>query len=304
LSNKLADDLQSENCKGKTISLKLKKSTFEISLRSLTLSYYTSDSSVILETAKLLLDNELSVTKPEDAIYRLIGVKVSNFLDNQESKTMKGQLTLSGIFRALETDYNNSNTNNDNNLTENIESLAEFSNINNEVETYECSVCLKTFSHKYLLECHENDCIDKAFNISAMDDSSSIETLKTNNSSLLQNSNDNNSIVSLEDEKNDKANNSNVKCPICSMHIIGKNNEDLNSHIDICLNKSMCLELTQVPVKSYSPPSSCLNNKNTTLINKNKKRTHSQTKLINTKHVKDNLNSSQKSIEFFFRYPK
>lgn len=77
--------LKRANSKGKTITLKLKNSNFEVQTRSHTLTEVTSDLDVIMETVVSLLQQSV----PIDPI-RLLGITVSNF-DMEEREV---QLTL------------------------------------------------------------------------------------------------------------------------------------------------------------------------------------------------------------------
>jgi DNA polymerase kappa len=308
LSDRLDSDLKSENKTCKTVTLKLKRVSFDVSLKSQTIPYYTNDSETIYNVGKSLLETELSITSPNEAKYRLIGLKVSNLKDdnNDDVKETKGQLTLSQIFKALNTTGNtNTECNNNSNVNtsdysseSNYESMDLIKNLN-ESDLYECSICSQTFDHKFLLECHENECIDEAFNISANDD--------FNENSSQQTRDESNSSIHLDLQKsNESSEPLSSKCPICSKNLVFKDNVDLNRHIDICLNKDTYLELTQVPSSS-----SCSSSAYSTPDNKSKKRVKSNTKANKNKSQKlivkkesNDSKSSQKTIDFFFRSPK
>jgi len=80
ISEEVSRRLKNSKVAGKTLTLKIKYSDFTLQTRSKTLSYYISDKSVILETAKGLLYQE----KPRDSV-RLLGVSMSN-LNTEENK--------------------------------------------------------------------------------------------------------------------------------------------------------------------------------------------------------------------------
>ena len=62
LSEKLAEDLASEGLKGKTITLKLKETNFEVRTRNITLTRHISSREDILHEALKLLRSELPIT--------------------------------------------------------------------------------------------------------------------------------------------------------------------------------------------------------------------------------------------------
>lgn len=79
IAEELGRRLKKSNIAGKTITLKIKYSDFTLQTRSKTLSYFISDKSLILETAKQLLYQE----KMENSV-RLLGISLANL--NTEKK--------------------------------------------------------------------------------------------------------------------------------------------------------------------------------------------------------------------------
>ncbi|XP_054168616.1 DNA polymerase kappa-like [Oppia nitens] len=313
LSEDLASDLIKRNQSCKTITIKLKKITFEVTLKSHTLPYYTCDSETILNVAKNLLETELSNTSANCRKYRLIGLKVSNLKSDDCDKRSTSQMTLSQIFKALKSNKNtetkviNSNeTTGDNELTfndingdnEDIYTNGLDNDLNCISNVFECSVCFQEFHDKENLEMHENDCIDKILNI----------TIDKSNVSETQNDekddkNDNNDVEELWPTLNIDNNDSNKSylCPICANQLSFKDNVELNAHIDVCLNKNMCLELTKVPTRASTSNSTPKPVKTT-------KRMHSSDTKLNTKNSRNSESNNkkveskklQKTIDYFF----
>ena len=62
LSEKLAEDLASEGLKGKTVTLKLKETNFEVRTRNVTLTRHISSPEDVLHEALKLLRAELPIT--------------------------------------------------------------------------------------------------------------------------------------------------------------------------------------------------------------------------------------------------
>lgn len=79
--------LHKQNLSGKSITLKIKYSDFTQQTRSITLPYFVSHKSILLENARVLLFQE----KLRDSV-RLIGVSVSNLNDKEHKKLVGVQL--------------------------------------------------------------------------------------------------------------------------------------------------------------------------------------------------------------------
>ncbi|XP_047946395.1 DNA polymerase kappa isoform X2 [Salvia hispanica] len=95
LSENLSSDLKKEGIRGRTLTLKLKTSSFEVRTRAVTLSYNTCSSEDILKQAKKLLKAELPVS------LRLMGLRMSNFGEGREGVAADPkQKTLSNFLGA------------------------------------------------------------------------------------------------------------------------------------------------------------------------------------------------------------
>lgn len=87
ISEDLEQRLQRHKISGKTITLKIKYSDFTQQTRSVTLPYFVSHKSILLDHAKELLYQE----KLRDSV-RLIGLSVSNLNDKEKKKAIAIQL--------------------------------------------------------------------------------------------------------------------------------------------------------------------------------------------------------------------
>ena len=83
IAQELENRLKKSKISGKTVTLKIKYSDFTLQTRSKTLSYFISDKSLILETAKQLLYQE----KMENSV-RLLGISLAN-LNTEKRKERK-----------------------------------------------------------------------------------------------------------------------------------------------------------------------------------------------------------------------
>lgn len=84
IAEELEKRLKKSKVAGKTVTLKIKYSDFTLQTRSKTLSYFISDKSLILETAKQLLYQE----KMENSV-RLLGISLANLNTEKKEKPKK-----------------------------------------------------------------------------------------------------------------------------------------------------------------------------------------------------------------------
>ncbi|XP_063151603.1 DNA polymerase kappa isoform X2 [Candoia aspera] len=86
LCGDLAQDLKKEGLKARTVTLKLKNVNFEVKTRANTVLSAVSTEEEIFAIAKDLLNAEMESVAPEPLHLRLMGVKVSGFLTEEEKK--------------------------------------------------------------------------------------------------------------------------------------------------------------------------------------------------------------------------
>ncbi|NXY10977.1 POLK polymerase, partial [Pteruthius melanotis] len=93
LCRDLAQELQKEGLKGKTVTLKLKNVNFEVKTRASTVLFSVSTEEEIFAVAKDLLGTEIDSVAPHPLRIRLMGVRVSGFLTEEEKKYQQKSIT-------------------------------------------------------------------------------------------------------------------------------------------------------------------------------------------------------------------
>ncbi|NXG87869.1 POLK polymerase, partial [Stercorarius parasiticus] len=93
LCRDLAQELQKEGLKGKTVTLKLKNVNFEVKTRASTVLSSVSTEEEIFAVAKDLLGTEIDSVAPHSLRIRLMGVRVSGFLSEEEKKYQQKSIT-------------------------------------------------------------------------------------------------------------------------------------------------------------------------------------------------------------------
>ncbi|NXR48723.1 POLK polymerase, partial [Hippolais icterina] len=224
LCRDLAQDLQKKGLKGKTVTLKLKNVNFEIKTRALTVLSAVSTEEEIFTVAKDLLGTEIDSVAPHPLRIRLMGVRVSGFLTEEEKKYQQKSITSflkSGKeigFPRLQTEKSN---------------------------------------QEYFTKSSEAPHRGSFFDQKRAARQLNSENISPNESRGKQLSHDDKSSANFveETEKVTDLQNSDLckvfTCPVCFEKQSSNNLEELNRHIDECLN-GMCLKDTVEISKSDS----------------------------------------------------
>lgn len=103
LCEDLAEDLKKEELKGKTVTVKLKNVNFEVKTRAVTLQYAVASADEIFAIAKDLLKTEIEYVSPQLLRLRLMGVRVSTFVNAEDKKAL--QKSIAGFFQLGKKNY-------------------------------------------------------------------------------------------------------------------------------------------------------------------------------------------------------
>ncbi|CAJ1068895.1 DNA polymerase kappa [Xyrichtys novacula] len=89
LCEDLAADMKKEDLKGKTVTLKLKNVNFEVKTRATTMPYAVATVDEIFAVAKDLLKTEIDNESPQPLRLRLMGVRISAFVNADDKKPLQ-----------------------------------------------------------------------------------------------------------------------------------------------------------------------------------------------------------------------
>ncbi|KAM4879011.1 DNA polymerase kappa isoform 2-T8 [Sylvia borin] len=217
LCRDLAQDLQKEGLKGKTVTLKLKNVNFEVKTRASTVLSSVSTEEEIFAVAKDLLGTEIDSVAPQPLRIRLMGVRVSGFLTEEEKKYQQ-------------------------------KSITSFLKSGKEVGVLRLQTSEK-FNQGYFTKNSEAPHRGSFFDQKRAARQLSSENISPNKSRGKQLIHDDKSSANFVEETKEVRDlqNSNVckvfTCPVCFEKQSSNNLEEFNRHIDECLN-GICLKET------------------------------------------------------------
>ncbi|XP_006124330.1 DNA polymerase kappa isoform X1 [Pelodiscus sinensis] len=209
LCRDLAQDLQKEGLKGKTVTLKLKNVSFEVKTRASTVLAAVSTEEEIFVLAKDMLRTEIDGVAPLPLRLRLMGVRVSGFL-NEEEKKYQQRSIINFLKPGKQTD------------TALLQSGKS--------------------SHEHFTKASETTHRESFFDKKRAARQESNQELLINKPANKQNLHDIKSLINPVEETNDTIGSKNLNecqsltCPVCFEEQRSSNLEALNRHIDKCLN--------------------------------------------------------------------
>uniref|UniRef100_U3K648 DNA polymerase kappa n=1 Tax=Ficedula albicollis TaxID=59894 RepID=U3K648_FICAL len=224
LCRDLAQELQKEGLKGKTVTLKLKNVNFEVKTRASTVLSSVATEEEIFTVAKDLLGSEIDSVAPHPLRIRLMGVRVSGFLTEEEKKYQQKSITSF------------------------LKSGKEIGSLRLQPEKSNQEYFTKNSQAP-----HRGSFFDQKRAARQLN-RENISPNKSRGKQLFHDDNSSEDFVE-ETKKVTDLQNSNVckifTCPVCFEKQSSNNLEELNRHIDECLNR-MCVKDTVEISKNYS----------------------------------------------------
>ncbi|NXY74924.1 POLK polymerase, partial [Glareola pratincola] len=219
LCRDLAQELQKEGLKGKTVTLKLKNVNFEVKTRASTVLSSVSTEEEIFAVAKDLLGTEIDSVAPHPLRIRLMGVRVSGFLSEEEKKYQQKSITSflkSGKeigFLRLQPEKSNKEY-----FTKNSEASPRGS-------FFDKKRAARQLNSENL---SPNETVGKQFFHDRKSSSNFVEETKE--------------VTDLQNSYLCKT----FTCPVCFEEQSSNNLEELNRHIDECLNGSVVKDAVEI----------------------------------------------------------
>ncbi|OXB80909.1 UNVERIFIED_CONTAM: hypothetical protein H355_016926 [Colinus virginianus] len=225
LCRELAQDLQKEGLKGKTVTLKLKNVNFEVKTRASTVLSSVSAEDEIFAVAKMLLGAEIDSVAPHPLRIRLMGVRVSGFLSEEEKKYQQKSITSflkSG--KEIEFPRLHLGKSNQENVTKSSEasSKGSFFDKKRAARQLDCNNLLP------------NESVGKQHFHGIKSSANFVE--EANKVSDLQKSN----VCEI------------FTCPVCFEEQSSSNLEEINRHIDECLAGTLVKDTVEIPENDVS----------------------------------------------------
>ncbi|XP_054983047.1 DNA polymerase kappa isoform X2 [Sorex araneus] len=221
LCGELAQDLQKEGLKGRTVTIKLKNVNFEVKTRASTISSVVSTSEEIFAIAKELLRTEIDADFPHPLRLRLMGVRVSGFPSEEDKKHQ--QRSIIGFLQT------------GNQALPSTGCILEKTNKEKFLKPPEMSPKKSFFDKKRSeRECGHQDTFkcDNTVDKQCLQTSQSFQVLKKKSENL---------------ETSDNSDNCQLfTCPICFKEQRGCSLEAFNKHVDACLDGSSISENSEI----------------------------------------------------------
>ncbi|NXC41037.1 POLK polymerase, partial [Penelope pileata] len=219
LCRDLAQELLKEGLKGKTVTLKLKNVNFEVKTRASTVLSSVSTEDEIFAVAKELLGTEIDSVAPHPLRIRLMGVRVSGFLSEEEKKYQQKSIT-SFLKSGKEIGFPRlqSGKSNQENITENSEASSRGSFFDKKRAARQLN-CDNLFLNDSVGKQHFNGVKSSA---NFVEETSKVTDLQKSNVCKI------------------------FTCPVCFEEQSSSNLEELNRHIDECLAGSLIKDTVEL----------------------------------------------------------
>ncbi|XP_009898171.2 DNA polymerase kappa [Dryobates pubescens] len=220
LCRDLAEELQKEGLKGKTVTLKLKNVNFEVKTRASTMLSSVSTKEEIFAVAKELLATEIDSSAPHPLRIRLMGVRVSGFLSEDEKKYQQKSIT---SFLKSEKEIGHPGKSKQEFFTKNTEASSRGSFFDKKraarQQNSESLAPNQTVGKQLFHDRKSANLVEETEKVAALQSSAVCKTFT---------------------------------CPVCFEDQSSNNLEEFNRHIDECLNRASVNNTMEISENEYS----------------------------------------------------
>ncbi|XP_051028334.1 DNA polymerase kappa isoform X1 [Acomys russatus] len=225
LCTELAQDLQKEGLKGRTVTLKLKNVNFEVKTRASTVPSAVSTAEEMFAIAKELLRTEVLSASPHPLRLRLMGVRMSTFSNEDDKKHQ--QRSIIGFLQAGN------------------QALSPTGCVLDKADKTEFVKPLEMSRKKSFFDKKRSE------RISNHQDTPRCETV---GEQALQTSQPLQALKTMGESKTaEKSSNCQTfECPVCFRKLEGVSLDAFNGHVDACLDGPSASEDWEVPCFSYA----------------------------------------------------
>lgn len=239
LCESLAQDVEKNGLKGRTLTLKLKTVTFEVRNRSQSFQNGICSFKDMHAAARDLLQTEIRACRPHPLALRLMGVRLSSLLSEEEIQQQQKQGSLISFFKKTQLKSTKSppKTDNETNKTtvedESCQKMESEMNKDNHFEQKSESLSSSNSPPKDSCKEENTNPLSREQTDEGSVEEDPSEGFTCESEAEVPRPSDNVD----ETEAESLSENQRYLCPVCNVEKPYNSLEEFNQHVDICLNK-------------------------------------------------------------------